>query len=158
MAQNLYASDGRCHNSNRGTYGHECGKPAEWLGTKRSGFTSGFCARCKVSGDEAREYGQWVKVAPARDDFDAFLIKCREKQAARDAEADRLAGAGKPVRFAQDKYGLSYLASLDTHATGLGYRLTSFRDGVPQGHLEFRTLRAAILEGLRSSVALECRQ
>ena len=28
----LYATDGLCHNANRGTYGHECGKPAEWLG------------------------------------------------------------------------------------------------------------------------------
>jgi hypothetical protein len=31
-----YATDGKCHNAQPGTYGHECGKPAEWLGTKAS--------------------------------------------------------------------------------------------------------------------------
>jgi len=53
MASNLYAVDGKCHNPNFGTYGHECGKPATWLGTAASGFVSGFCDHCKVHGDEA---------------------------------------------------------------------------------------------------------
>jgi hypothetical protein len=56
---NLYATDGFCHNANRGTYGHECGKPATWLGTKASGFKSGFCSACKADGDEARECVAW---------------------------------------------------------------------------------------------------
>ena len=58
-----YATDGKCHNANRGTYGHECGKPATWIGTKRDGFRSGFCDRCKADGDEARHYHDWQPVA-----------------------------------------------------------------------------------------------
>lgn len=50
---NLYATDGLCHNAQRGTFGHECGKPATWLGLHPStGFTSGFCNDCKEHGDE----------------------------------------------------------------------------------------------------------
>jgi hypothetical protein len=53
MSNNLYAIDGKCHNSNRGSYGHECGKPAVWLGTRvETGFQSGFCDKCKNYGDE----------------------------------------------------------------------------------------------------------
>jgi len=47
-----YATDGKCHNANRGTYGHECGKPATWLGRTDTLFTSGFCDHCKQHGDE----------------------------------------------------------------------------------------------------------
>ena len=31
---NSYATDGKCHNAEPGTYGHECGKPATWIGGK----------------------------------------------------------------------------------------------------------------------------
>ena len=37
-----YASDGICHNAEPGTYGHECGKPAIWIGITKTGFRSGF--------------------------------------------------------------------------------------------------------------------
>jgi hypothetical protein len=57
-----YATDGKCHNANRGTFGHECGKPATWIGTKRSGFRSGFCSMCKEIGDEARDVIAWKPV------------------------------------------------------------------------------------------------
>lgn len=57
---NSYVTDGKCHNANRGTYGHECGKPATWIGYKASGFASGFCSRCKEHGDEARGIVRWV--------------------------------------------------------------------------------------------------
>lgn len=57
---NPYATDGKCHNAQSGTYGHECGKPATWLGTKPNGWQSGFCNRCKTDGDEARNFTQWV--------------------------------------------------------------------------------------------------
>jgi hypothetical protein len=59
-----YASDGRCHNSEPGTFGHECGKPAEWIGTKPSGFRTGFCARCKEHGAEAKGPILWERVTP----------------------------------------------------------------------------------------------
>lgn len=63
-----YANDGKCHNVELGTYGHECGKPATWLGTKHSTFkknttfTSGFCDKCKESGHEAIGVFHWVKI------------------------------------------------------------------------------------------------
>ena len=51
----LYARDGLCHNANRGTFNHECEKPATWLGVnKRTGFASGYCDHCKEYGDEAQ--------------------------------------------------------------------------------------------------------
>ena len=30
-----YATYGKCHNANHGTFGHECGKPAAWVGTNK---------------------------------------------------------------------------------------------------------------------------
>ena len=47
-----YPRHGSCSNANRGTYGHECGKPAAWLGTRPNGFQSGRCDRCRREGDE----------------------------------------------------------------------------------------------------------
>ena len=58
---NLYATDGRCHNAEPGTYGHECGKPAVWLATTPGGFTTGFCDDCKQHGYEARGMTDWTK-------------------------------------------------------------------------------------------------
>lgn len=60
-ATNLYATDGKCHNADTGTYGHECGKPATWLGTTAEGFTSGFCDKCKANGSEARTVKTWER-------------------------------------------------------------------------------------------------
>lgn len=54
-----YAIDGLCHNAEPGTFGHECGKPATWLGTKLDGFRSGFCDTCKAEGFEAARYVEW---------------------------------------------------------------------------------------------------
>lgn len=52
-----YATDGKCHNSQRGTFGHECGKPATWVGTRTAtGFRSGFCDWCREHGDERHGY------------------------------------------------------------------------------------------------------
>jgi hypothetical protein len=63
---NSYATDGKCHNAQPGTFGHECGKPATWIGTKSSGFRCGFCDECKEHGAEARLCRQWERVAPVR--------------------------------------------------------------------------------------------
>lgn len=54
-----YATDGKCHNAEPGTYGHECGKPATYLGTNAKGYTSGFCDTCKARGWEARGVVTW---------------------------------------------------------------------------------------------------
>lgn len=62
LPQNPYATDGKCHNSNPGTYGHECGKPATWIGVKPNGFGSGFCDECKAHGYEAKAYTVWEKL------------------------------------------------------------------------------------------------
>lgn len=71
MASMLYATDGKCHNAEPGTYGHECGKPATWLGVSRSGFVSGFCADCKARGWEARSCIAWIS-RPVEVDAEAF--------------------------------------------------------------------------------------
>lgn len=59
-AKNLYAVDGLCHNAEPGTYGHECGKPATWLGRRAGGDWSGYCDDCKANGYEARECRAWT--------------------------------------------------------------------------------------------------
>ncbi len=60
METNSYATDGKCHNAEPGTYGHECGKPAMWISDDpHSGFTSGFCLRCRAEGYEARGRINW---------------------------------------------------------------------------------------------------
>lgn len=58
-----YATDGKCHNAEPGTFGHECGKPATWIGTKSNGYRSGFCDNCKERGWEASAYSQWERIA-----------------------------------------------------------------------------------------------
>jgi hypothetical protein len=60
-----YATDGICHNANRGTFNHECGKPAEWIGTSSRGFRSGYCNHCRQHGDEARGVVCWEHRADA---------------------------------------------------------------------------------------------
>lgn len=62
---NSYAVDGACHNADSGTYGHECGKPATWLGTDEDGFAMGFCDRCKAHGSEARGVVRWEPITPS---------------------------------------------------------------------------------------------
>jgi hypothetical protein len=56
----------RCTNSNRGTFNHECGKPAEWLGVHNSGWPQAFCSRCREHGDEARGIYDWTPYTPER--------------------------------------------------------------------------------------------
>lgn len=51
---NRYATDGKCHNSEPGTFNHECLKPATWIGRYPNGFQSGFCDHCKEHGWEAK--------------------------------------------------------------------------------------------------------
>jgi hypothetical protein len=50
----------KCTNAEPGTYGHECGKPAEWQATKQNGYQSHFCSQCKQDGTEAQAYRQWT--------------------------------------------------------------------------------------------------
>lgn len=63
---NLYAIDGRCHNVvSRGTFNHECSKPATCIGVTKGGFASGFCDRCRRNGrGEVRSVVEW-KALPA---------------------------------------------------------------------------------------------
>ena len=58
---NPYAVDGKCHNAERGTFNHECGRPATWIGKTRKGFESGFCDHCKQYGYEAKQCVEWRK-------------------------------------------------------------------------------------------------
>jgi len=61
-----YATDGKCHNAEPGTFGHECGKPAVWIGTKPDGFKSGFCQDCKERGTEAKTFTSWWRISTYR--------------------------------------------------------------------------------------------
>jgi hypothetical protein len=58
---NTYATDRRCHNAEPGTYGHECGKPATWVGVNARGFASGYCEPCKNHGHEAKGITNWIR-------------------------------------------------------------------------------------------------
>ena len=67
---NPYAVDGKCHNAEPGTYNHECGNPAEWLGVMRENSrrqdasAMGFCAKCKETGYEAKHALRWISLMP----------------------------------------------------------------------------------------------
>ena len=55
----------RCVNAEPGTFGHECGAPAIFIGTRIEGGTdASFCAECKEQGHEARRYGGWLQLKP----------------------------------------------------------------------------------------------
>lgn len=56
-----YATDGKCHNAQPGTFNHECGKPAAWIGETSNGFRSGYCDHCKEHGWEARRVVRWER-------------------------------------------------------------------------------------------------
>lgn len=62
-ASNSYATDGICHNAQFGTFNHECGATAQFIGHKANGFASGFCARCKERGDERHDVIRWTSVS-----------------------------------------------------------------------------------------------
>lgn len=50
----------RCINAEPGTFGHECGKSAAFIGTKLgTGAQACFCGEYKECGDEARGFGEW---------------------------------------------------------------------------------------------------
>lgn len=56
----------KCTNANRGTFNHECGKPAEWIGTHANGHRQRFCDHCRQYGDEARHVTDWTRYTPER--------------------------------------------------------------------------------------------
>ena len=49
----------RCRNAEPGTFGHECGKPATWVGVKESGYEASYCGSCKETGTEAKQSVDW---------------------------------------------------------------------------------------------------
>ena len=57
----LYAEDGKCHAAPRGSYKHECGRPAVWLGVTANGFASGFCDRCREERIETAGVVRWER-------------------------------------------------------------------------------------------------
>lgn len=40
----------RCSNAEPGSFNHECGRSATWIGTKEDGFQAGFCDRPDSTG------------------------------------------------------------------------------------------------------------
>jgi hypothetical protein len=55
----------RCINAQPGTYGHECGKPATWIGAMETGWQACYCVGCKAHGFEARAVKDWRAIAKA---------------------------------------------------------------------------------------------
>ena len=49
----------RCTNAEPGSYGHECGEQAGFIGSRADGGQSCFCSGCKAQGSEARRYSDW---------------------------------------------------------------------------------------------------
>lgn len=45
-----------CHNAQHGSFNHECGNPAAYIGTRADGYTSAFCTHCAAHGDERHGY------------------------------------------------------------------------------------------------------
>ncbi len=66
----------KCTNSEPGTFNHECGRPARWLGVKNSTLEPGttyrqaFCDRCKKDGAEARGVLAWTQIELYADRLD----------------------------------------------------------------------------------------
>ena len=63
----------RCVNVEPGTFGHECGQPASWIGTAASGSRACYCDDCREHGTEGRRSVAWDRIAPvgpSRDDID----------------------------------------------------------------------------------------
>ena len=56
------ATDGCCHNAQIGSFNHECGKPATWIGRKENGYECGFCDWCKENGHESPPFKSWRRV------------------------------------------------------------------------------------------------
>ena len=69
----------KCTNANRGTFNHECGKPALWIGIHHSGHAQAFCLRCRAEGDEARTVATWTPYSAER------LQSLREERSRKEA-------------------------------------------------------------------------
>lgn len=52
----------RCVNAEPGTFNHECGRPAMWIGTSPSGFSACYCNPCKEAGWEAIGVKAWERL------------------------------------------------------------------------------------------------
>ncbi|TXH35264.1 MAG: hypothetical protein E6Q98_15850 [Rhodospirillaceae bacterium] len=83
-----YATDGKCHNAEPGSFGHECGKPATWIGGKPDGFRSGFCDHCKDHGSEARFFEDWKRIDQRRVAVTNLLTSIDQLKAAFGAPGD----------------------------------------------------------------------
>lgn len=68
-----YAGDGLCHSAARGSYGHECRKPATHIGTNDMAFRTGICAKCLENGIETAGYRFERIVSRDTDDTFAYI-------------------------------------------------------------------------------------
>jgi hypothetical protein len=60
-----YATDGKCHASEPGTFNHECGKPAAWVGARKDRtFRMGFCDACARHSHDAKDFDFWLPMEP----------------------------------------------------------------------------------------------
>lgn len=58
----------RCINAEPGTFNHECGMPAQWIGSRPSRlhrgkmFRGAFCNDCRERGTDARSSTEWTRI------------------------------------------------------------------------------------------------
>lgn len=64
MPGNSERADGqpRCINAQPGSFNHECGAVATWIGDAPNGHRSCFCDSCKYHGHEARYVVAWERI------------------------------------------------------------------------------------------------
>lgn len=74
FALDTYAGDGKCHSAPRGTYGHECGKPATHLGTNKNAWRTGFCAECIAANIETSGFTFEAIKTRATDSAFAYVV------------------------------------------------------------------------------------
>jgi hypothetical protein len=55
----------RCINAEPGTFSHECGRQASWIGAASDGWEYCFCDRHKANGHDARHIVQWRRIEGA---------------------------------------------------------------------------------------------
>ncbi len=68
----------RCTNAEPGTFNHECGKPATWVGTHPNGHEQAFCQACKSDGHEAKRCTAWRYIGSIDRPGDAAAIYAEE--------------------------------------------------------------------------------
>ena len=151
------ATDGKYHNSEPGTFNHECGKPAQWIGTNKNGFKSGFCDDCKKHGWERHDFSDWKRIVKEEELSEARRscpLKGHEYHTKSDEELRYIMkdahAAAQAMKSHNPKAESKYLDQLNDASTILGYRRRGGKRVLPdkvEENLEEKYLGFKKLEG-----------